>query len=181
VTGDPLAFPEAPGPRAIWVFTADLDDDAFTRFSQPVEPWPLAEALGVPGLDPAQVETFFAEDIADYGLARYLAQAHGMDAPEVEADADWLDALTGPVILVFSKGLPPGPGRFAPRAPLQFLGRYDQGEHLVPSRPMQPGPSTEGHIPPPAAALPDPARLRRMLAITLAALIALAALVWALA
>ena len=82
--------------RAIWVFTADLDPAAFKAFAQPGETWPLARALGLPGLSPASVETFLARDLADYGLDRYLTEAHGMDPEQVAPDAARLAAIQGP-------------------------------------------------------------------------------------
>ena len=175
-----LALPEREDARAIWVFTAELDPPAFVAFTKVGETWPLAGALGLPGLSPASVETFHARDLADYGLERYLTEAHGMDPASVGPDSARLAALEGPVVLLFSRHLPRDAKRIDPRAPLAFIGRYDAPYGLAPAAPAPPRASTRGHLDGPAGPEQDPQLLRRPLMFTLAALILLAGLVMAL-
>jgi len=175
-----LELPERDDARVIWVFTADLDRPAFAQFAKVAKPWPLADALGLAGLNPRAVETFFAEDLNDYGLDRYLADAHGMDPRQVAPDAPRLAAVKGPVVLLFSRDLPPGASRIDPRPPLAFLGRYDAPYDLAPAMPHPSSSSTRGHIPGPGGPGTDPAILRRAVIYTLIALLALALLVMAL-
>jgi hypothetical protein len=176
-----LTLPERDDARAIWVFTAELDPPAFAAFTKVGETWPLAGALGLPGLSPASVETFHTGDLAKYGLERYLTEAHGMDPASVGPDTTRLAALDGPVVLLFSRQLPPDAERVDPRAPLTLVGRYDAPYSLAPAAPAPPRASTRGHLDGPAGPEPDPQLLRRPLMFTLAALILLAVLVLALA
>ena len=172
-----LSIPERQDARAIWLFTADLDKPAFAEFSKVREAWPLAEALGLPGLSPASVETFHTSDLADYGLERYMTEAHGMDPASVGPDTERLAALSGPVVLLFSRGLPRGIAELDPSPPLAFIGRYDAPYSLAPAAPTPPRESTKGHLSGPAGPDPDPAMLRRPLMLTLAVLVLLAGLV----
>ena len=178
---DDLTLPARDDARAIWVFTAALDAPAFAAFTKPGETWPLAQALGLPGLRPGSVETFLASDMSDYGLDRYLTEAHGMDPESVAPDATRLAALEGPVVLLFNRDLPAGAARLDPEPPLAFVGRYDAPYDLAPSAPHPETASTRGALAGPAGPEPDPGPMRRMLLVTLAVLIALALLVLALA
>lgn len=178
---DDLTLPDRGDARAIWVFTADLDPAAFKTFAKPGEHWPLAQALGLPGLSPASVETFLTSDLEEYGLERYLTEAHGMDPASVAPDAARLAALEGPVVLLFSRDLPQGATRIDPELPLAFIGRYDAPYSLAPAPPHLPSDSTRGHLPGPAGPVTDTRSIQRLLLITLGVLIALALLVLVLA
>lgn len=176
-----LTLPDRADTRAIWLFTADLDPPAFRAFTRVSdEGWPLADALGLRGLSPASVETFLAGDLEEYGLERYLIEAHGMDPGTVTPDADRLAAITGPVVLLFSGRLPEGATKLEPTAPLTFVGRYDAPYSLAPAAPNAPRESTRGHLPAADGPAPDPGMMRRPLLITLGVLIVLALLVVAL-
>jgi len=175
---DDLTLPTREDARTIWVFTAALDAPGFGEFTKVGETWPLAGALGLPDLSPASVETFHTADLAGYGLERYLTEAHGMDPASVGPDTERLDALEGPVVLLFSRALPASTAKLDPTAPLAFVGRYDAPYELAPATPTSPRDATKGHLPGPAAGpSQDPGLLRRPLLITLAVLIALAGLV----
>ncbi len=174
---DDLGLPERDDARSIWVFTAALDAPAFAAFTRVGETWPLAEALGLAGLSPASVECFHTADLAGYGVERYLTEAHGMDPASVGPDTGRLAALTGPVVLLFSRALPRRTDRLDPQPPLVFVGRYDAPYHLAPAMPAAPRASTRGHLSGPAGPNMEPGLLRRPLLITLAVLIALATLV----
>jgi len=177
-----LTLPDRDDARVIWVFTAALDASAFQAFAKVGDAgWPLADALGLKGLSPVSVETFLAGDLADYGLERYLTEAHGMDPATVAPDAARLAAITGPVVLVFSRKLPEGATKLDPAAPLTFIGRYDAPYSLLPAAPTVPHESTRGHLSGPEGPAPDPGMMRWPLLITLAVMIALAVLVVALA
>lgn len=104
--------------RAVWVFALDEGDAIGV-------PDDLAAALGVAGLDADFVEQFRADTLSEYGFSTYLTDANGMDADQVARDAAMLDALTGPVVLVFSTALPPGAVP-QPRPPLRLIGQYQE-------------------------------------------------------
>ncbi|GGD37623.1 hypothetical protein [Sinisalibacter lacisalsi] len=175
MSDDPLEFGPDTGLREIWLFTlfvpsAEIADWEPPRIGQPPRDWPLEAALGAGPLDPAHVQVFEAADLGPGGLRRYLADAHGMDEAEVEADADRLDALRGTVAVVLSGALRERPGRFAPSRPANFFGRYSAPRRLSPVTPAMPSASTTGHITPP----PGPALdYRRALLLALAGLLAL--------
>lgn len=122
---DPLAIP--PGPeRSVWVFAIDLPKDPAEAFVN----GPLAPSLGVDHVDAAQTEYLDADAFVEYGFARYLAEGQGVAEENLAADAATLDALRGPVLLVFRPAL--GQGRLSPRAPLRLIGRYDE----IPAPPL---------------------------------------------
>lgn len=179
---DPLEFGPDTGLRELWLFTLFVKSDDIPeweppRVGQPPRDWPLEDALGAGPLDPAHVQVFEAADLGPGGLRKFIADAHGMDPAQVEADAARLDALKGNVALVLSGALKERPGSFAPKPPVNFFGRYSAPQALAPSTPAPRSAGAEGHIPPPAAPAPD---MRRALAITLAALAVLAFVVLAL-
>lgn len=177
---DDFTIPERDDARVIWVFHADLDKTAFARFTKHADPWPVAEALGLPGLAPAATETFDAEDISEYGLDRYLTEAHGMDPGSVLPDAARLVALRGPLVLLFSRELPKGTERIDPRPPLAFIGRYEAKYHLGAPASHPASESTRGHIAGPPGPTSAPPGLRRAVVITMAALAVLVLMVLAL-
>ncbi len=178
---DPLEFGPDTGLRELWVFTLFVLSDEISRWEPPrvgypERDWPLPEALGAGPLKPTHVQVFEAGDLGKKGLRKLLVDAHGMDAEQVEADADKLDMLRGTVVLVLSGALTKRPGRFDPKPPTAFIGHYTEPSDLVPASPAIPRPSTAGHIEPPAAPAPD---TRRGLILTLAGLLVLALLILA--
>ncbi len=115
--------------RTIWVFRVDLPEPALEAFQEdgPDDSLsPLAAAVGTGWLDRDYIELFDAATLCDYGLARYLSEANGMDPASVDPDADQLDSLTGPVLLIFSAALIEGTQHLAPSAPLALIGRYSE-------------------------------------------------------
>jgi hypothetical protein len=115
---DLLDIPSGPA-RCVWVFAIDLPADQAEAFAA----GPLATALGVT-VDAGQTEYVDADTFTEYGFSRYLIEGQGVDEASLTADAASLDALRGPVLLVFRPGL--GQGRLAPHPPLRVIGRYDE-------------------------------------------------------
>lgn len=179
---DPLEFGPDTGLREAWLFTLFVPADDLARWEpprpgSPERDWPLEAALGAGPLEPSHVQVFEASDLGTGGLRRFLADAHGMDEAQVNADAGKLDALRGNVVLVLSGALTERPGRFTPARPVNFIGRYSAHQGLTPATQHRPSASTSGHIAPPDAPAPN---TRRPLILTLIALAVLAALVLAL-
>ncbi len=114
---DPFEIPGGET-RRVWVFAFDgpLDElDALT-------PAALAEALGLWSAPKVEaMERFDLSHLEDYGFARYLSEANGM---ALGNDTAMLNALTGPVLVVFSQGLAEAERRFDPDAPFRLIGRY---------------------------------------------------------
>ncbi|NBD28739.1 MAG: hypothetical protein GVY31_01705 [Alphaproteobacteria bacterium] len=126
---DQLAIP-AGSIRAVWVFELDLAETDLPGFRGDAAPRgpdrlsPLEQAVGAGPLESSHVELFMADTLSEYGLAKYLTEANGMDAASVAPDAERLDALSGPVLLVFSGALGAGIDRLDPEPPLRLVGRY---------------------------------------------------------
>ncbi|MFN4154834.1 MAG: hypothetical protein ACK4HF_09280 [Paracoccaceae bacterium] len=116
---DPLAIPVGPG-RCVWVFAIDLPEDEATAFPR----GPLAQALGVDQLDPSHIEQIDADTFTEFGLSRYLTEGQGISEASLGRDAAKLDALRGPLLLVFRPALKQG--RLSPQPPLRLIGRYDE-------------------------------------------------------
>ena len=116
---DALTIP--PGSdRCVWVFAIDLPEAAAASFAK----GPLETALGTDTLDRDHVELVDADTFTEYGFSRYLAEGQGMADASLAPDIAKLDALRGPVLLVFRPAL--GQGRLAPQPPLRLIGRYDE-------------------------------------------------------
>lgn len=118
---------------AIWVFQIDLAEpelaeftDQITSANGEVNIWPLRDALGVAHLNADYTEVFQAETMKEYGLARYLTEANGMDLDSVSPDAAKLDALNGSLLLLFSSALLETELNLNPINPLQLVGRYTE-------------------------------------------------------
>lgn len=143
-----LAFPAANAPRMIWVFALDIDPSGIDRWDHATRngDWPLPGVLGVHDLDPADVEVFREEAIAEYGLVRYLTDANGMSVESVAEDAATLSALPGVIVLIHSKGLAGREGHFDPAHPARFVGRYSDAATLAVSVPRPVSTATRGIV-----------------------------------
>jgi hypothetical protein len=67
------------------------------------EPGAAAQVLGVPDLDPDQVEVFAIADLEGVGLDGYLASGHGIPDPEIAPHRPRLQAVTGWAMVVRSR------------------------------------------------------------------------------
>lgn len=143
---DSLTLPRA-ARRAVWVFSSD---DAEMTAEK------AAALLGVSALDPDYVEAFEAGALGDLGLSEFLTGANGMDEASVAPDAGKLDALSGPVLLVFSAALQSGETTLAPKPPLKLVGRYTESSDAslfdAPPAPQEETPQESAAPEPPARA-----------------------------
>jgi hypothetical protein len=155
--------------RSVWVFALEGADEIGV-------PDALAAALGVPVLDPDFVEQFRADTLSDYGFSTYLTDANGMDTDQVAADATLLDALTGPVVLVFSAALPAGVTPTA-QPPLRLIGHYHETETLRLPEPLVAQTAAGTLNGPPAKAPSEAAIMGRVAMVALLVIFALTALV----
>ncbi len=161
--------------RAVWVFARDEAEGA-----APVDALPatdLASALGVTALDMDFVEQFRADTLSDYGFSAYLTEANGMDADQVAPDAAVLDALTGPVVLVFTAAMPANVVPVA-QPPLRLIGRYHETETLRLPEPLMAA-AAQGTLDGPARKGPpsEAAMMGRVAMVALLVIFALTALV----
>lgn len=127
MTDNPLHIPNGHIGTA-WVFMADIPESEFDAF----------KANGIDAatgqiIDTDFIELFDPANLAGYSLSRYLSEANGLHHEQVVADAAKLDAITKPVLIIYSSSLRDGPLDFDPKAPLEFVGRYDN----QPTKPVQ--------------------------------------------
>lgn len=117
---DPRDIP-SDGGRYVWVLTYDgpVEDLNTALISSDT----FSDALGLQVPPEAEgVEWFDLAAMKDYGFARYLSEASGFDIGE---DAAKLDALTGPVVMIYSTGLNAKDQRLSPEQPFSLIGRYE--------------------------------------------------------
>ena len=172
--------------RAIWLFALDLPEAEIKAFAEKDDgegdtaPSPLRDALGVPRLNQDFIEIFKADGLKDFGLARYLTEANGMDEATVAPDAETLDRLTGTLVMVTSAALPHGLDRIDPRPPLRLVGRYSERADMrlrPPLRSDSAGPQSAET--PPAKTKSDAAMSGRIATLALLVLAALVGLmIW---
>lgn len=121
---DPLDIPQSG--RHVWVFSYDGPSDALNALSAEE----LSEALGLWGApDMSGVERFDISTLTNYGFSRYLSEASGFDLGE---DSRELNALTGPVLLLYSSALNEQDSRLSPEPPFALVGRYGTPIELPP-------------------------------------------------
>jgi hypothetical protein len=117
--------------KILWVFAIELAEDAIATFKDDTTPIsPLVAALGLSHIDTDFIEIFDADTIRDYGFAKYLTEANGMDPAQVNPETAMLAAITGHVLLVFSDAL--DGQTLMPTAPLRFVGRYKATQSVHP-------------------------------------------------
>ena len=177
-----LAFPPLSAPRSVWVFLLDVEPDALGGWEAPSTSgeWRLPAALGVDSLDPESVEVFPEERISEYGMARYLVEANGMDPNQVAEDLQILESLSGVIVLVHSKAVAGKSGAFDPAHPARFVGHYSEPVTLSAAVPHQPNATTSGEIL--GAASDTPMQFPwRIISIGAAVLVLLTLLLWSLA
>lgn len=151
--------------KTVWVFSLNVPEnqlkpwvhEAFPEDEDAHTIWPLRDALGLDHLDSDFTEVFPASNIKEYGLANYLTEANGFAEESVAPDKRKLDALTGPVALVYSEALGGQDVTLKPDAPLIFIGRYETRPDLRMSSPIQTDSAT-GQLAPDAPA-PESARM----------------------
>lgn len=170
------------GGAAVHVFGLDLGGEAAAAFvRKPVTEngagWPLRVALGADHLDPAHIEHFPASDLAGVGLPGYLTEGMGLDAGEVEAARDRLEAVTGDVVILRPAAFGGKAQVLTPEAPLTHAGSFDPDRPATTMERLH-SPSAEGQILTGAYAPPAPgSRMLKWMAALAAAVIVIGLLV----
>jgi hypothetical protein len=126
-------------PNRLWVFALDMAAQevaalsrhdpaavsAFNPIPTPAErPDPVAALLGVDALDPDFVEIFDLADLAGLGLSSYLATGNAIPEAQLAPDRARLDALQGPVLILFAAAFANRPVTLHPDPRLTLIGSY---------------------------------------------------------
>ncbi len=120
----------------IWLFTHAASVEGLRSLS----PKELKSLLGTSrDIDIHHIAIFDASDIKEYGLAHYLTEAHGYDVPK--EDGAELDALTGTIVIIFSKAFAPmeadNETGFSPDEGLTFIRHYQMAQNFTPKDKLQ--------------------------------------------
>lgn len=135
--------------RAVRVFHLDLAPE-HVRFLRD-EPGALADALGVPALDPAHVQILKLADLDELGLATYLTEGAGVDEAEVAPDRARLDALTGYALILLSRAHQGRAETLTPRKGIEPVAIYGQPATDWTAGRIQTDSALPGRVPPRAA------------------------------
>ncbi|MCF2871191.1 hypothetical protein L0664_08940 [Octadecabacter sp. G9-8] len=140
------------------------------------DPWPLLDALGATHLDGDHIEAFDIADLAGIGLAEYLSTGHGVSEADLAPYLELLGAVSGPVVLVFSRAFGGIAQTLTPERPLGNVATFRQDNAPVTFEPL-PDESARGPVDdtPPKKQPSDAAMGGRVATI---ALLVMAALVW---
>ncbi len=138
----------------------------------------LADLLGVKEVDATRIEIFEAADLSDFGLFNYLVKANGLPEAALERDRARIEALSGTVMILYSRAFHDRHETLAPAAHVTLIGAWDEEPPEMEFTPLRSA-SAQGSIGE-ARAEPAPApQLPRwfwaavlILALSLAALIA---------
>ncbi|MDK3072240.1 hypothetical protein QO034_03880 [Sedimentitalea sp. JM2-8] len=82
--------------------------------------------LGVLQVDPAYVEIFLVKDLDGLGITGYLTEGCGIPQEQVAQDRTHLQALTGYVVLVFSRAFGGREVTLHPAAELELIATYSE-------------------------------------------------------
>lgn len=126
-----LHFSPADERRRVWLFSVNLPEEEVKSLAEEqfdeegnLSTWPLKDALGVTRLDKEFVEVFKTASFEDYGLDRYLTEAHGMSEAQVAEDSEKLKNLEGHAVLVVSKAFGGQADQFNLSDQLTLVGSY---------------------------------------------------------
>lgn len=151
---DPIRIPAAEQ-GIVRVFAIDLEDAEAEEFAK--DPSRLAEALGVPEINPEYVDVFPMERLAGIELSRFLEDGHGVAEADLARDRAELDRMSGHVAVVTSRAFGSGDLVLKVVSPLRLVGTYAEDRPPV-SFEALPSESARGAIPPPAFPPPPPMR-----------------------
>lgn len=132
--------------RVVRLFRLDLPAEHI-RFLQQ-EPGALADAIGVPALDPGHVEILKVADLEQLGLVTYLTEGAGVPETEIAADRTMLETLSGHVLVLFSRALQGWSGTLTPREGIVPAAAYGQPATDWTASPVTTPSAAPGRTPP---------------------------------
>lgn len=175
---DPLAVP-ANESGVVRVFDLDLPQAEIAAMKEgPIDGMtdPAAQLLGLRQLRRDGIEIFPVTDLAGLGLPGYLSQGGGIPEAALAADAERLTAISGHVMIVYSRAFDGDAATLKPDPRLTLVGAYaeprDSGiPEKMKSEAAEPYSGTPNHPPRPAQPPTGPNLRAGTLAITALALL----------
>ncbi|MHA6263338.1 hypothetical protein ACXYMO_09060 [Arenibacterium sp. CAU 1754] len=86
----------------------------------------VADILGLDQVDPDYAEVFALSDLEELGLPGYLIEGCGIPADVIAADRERLGALTGWVLVLFSKAFGGRDVRLTPAEGVDLVAQYSE-------------------------------------------------------
>lgn len=105
----------------------------------------VAHLMGLDWVDETYIEMFPISDLDGLGLANYLIQGGGVAEADIAADRDRLNALTGEVLIVYSRAFQGEAAQLKPGHQLIPVGTYSEDRPQVSFEPL-PSKSAKGII-----------------------------------
>lgn len=132
------------------VFAVDIPADQIAAFIARNGRWPLREALGADALDPEHIQVFDAADLTGVGLPTYLTEGHAIPEDQIAPLRGRLEAQTGTVMVITSRGFASTAQTLTPRAPLRLIASFSEPHTPITfgalpdasAQPQQPEPET---------------------------------------
>ena len=136
------------------LFALSMSNEAAERLKQDASE--IMTALGsADTLDTEYLEVFPVSDLADIGLAGYLAEGNGIPDAQLAPDRGKLDRIGGWVLIVYSRAFSDAPATLNPVPALTQIGTY--GATRTDWRATE---TVEAEAAKPYSAPPDPVKKR---------------------
>lgn len=132
------------------VFRADMSGDQAAAFNRQNGTWPLRDALGAADLQRDKLAFFPVSDLTGLGLAGYLHEGQGVATEQIDPIRDWLNALTGHVLVLPSSALGDQAQVLHVGAPLSLVATLAEDRPPVVFEDL-PSAGADGGLAPPAA------------------------------
>jgi hypothetical protein len=164
--------------RVVRVFALDLPAAQLAFLRE--EPNAIADMLGGGPLDPDHVDLIRLRDLDDLGLAGYLSEGCDVDAADLAAQRDRIEALTGHVLVVLSRAFSGEARMLQPKPGVTLAARFGQRETDWSANAPLTSDSAKPHSAPRPAPRKARADARRIGAAIFAVfMVAIAAILWA--
>ena len=115
----------------------------------------LADLLGGHPIDATRLEIFEVEDLDGFGLFNYLVKANGLPEAALDPDRAAIEALTGPVLVLYSGAYHDQHVTMSPAQDARLIGAWDEDLPPLEFTPLR-AQSAKGTLTPAANTSPAP-------------------------
>lgn len=122
--------------RRLWLFTLNMAADELAALRATDLPDPVPALLGVDFVDTDFVEIFDLADLTGLGLSEYLITGNAIPESQIAPDRARLDALRGPVLILFAAAFAKRPVTLHPDPRLTLIGSYAEDIRPVEFEPL---------------------------------------------